>query len=122
MADLLARVERGVGVLEHHLHLAAQALVLRAVARRHPLLAHAQPPLGGRLDQGELARQRALAAARFAHHRQRLAGFKVEGHILQGAHGERGFHQALADAVVARQALGLHHGVRHAATFSSVMG
>jgi hypothetical protein len=66
-------IERGVGVLEHHLHLAAQLvdgdavrLVDRIAVEHHGAAVGLQQP-----DQEP--RHRRLAAARFAHHAQGLA-------------------------------------------------
>ena len=63
VADLLARVERAIGVLEDDLHLAAQ-FRRDAVWRDVDLLAvDEQLARGRRVDQGEDAGERRLAAA-----------------------------------------------------------
>ena len=87
-----ARIERGVGVLEDHLHaLAARAHL--AVAERQQVLALEAHLAGRRLDQAQhQAADRRLAAARFADDGQRLAGAKMEVDAVDGADMAR--HQA----------------------------
>ena len=73
LADALARVQRRVGVLEDHLHLAAQRLQLAAL-QADDLLAVEAHRARRRLEQlQDRAAQGGLAAARLADQAQRLA-------------------------------------------------
>ena len=87
-----ARIERGVGVLEDHLHaLAARAHLV--VGERQQVLALEAHLAGRGLDQAQhQAADRRLAAARFAHDGQRLAGLELEIDAVDGADMAR--HQA----------------------------
>ena len=77
-ADLLARIERAVGILEHQLH-GACATRVRSGGRVDGIHAvQHKRARGRRLDQRHHARQRRFAAARFADHGQRLAGVDRE--------------------------------------------
>ena len=74
-AHRLARIERAVRVLEHHLHRQTDGFPPLGPS---PASAVVSPsiskcPMRRRLQQGRHARQRRLAAAGFADHRQRLA-------------------------------------------------
>src|SRR3990167_2257845 len=73
VADLLPRVERGVGVLKDHLHITTQLLALGLVGTRHLLSGNLQRARAGLLDQRQGAGQGGLAAAGLADHRQGLA-------------------------------------------------
>ena len=61
--DGLARIQRGIGVLEHHLHLAPQRSPLRATGHRNVDAVQPQRAGAGPLDHRQLARQRGLATA-----------------------------------------------------------
>ena len=90
-ADRHARVERGVGILEDDLHVAAQRAQRLAVERDDALAF--EPHLArGRLDEPQDAAPGGrLAAAGFADEPQRLAGADLEAdtvdrvHLLAGA-------------------------------------
>src|SRR5882757_11256488 len=78
-----ARVERGVAVLEHHLHAAAQ-LAQREIAAE--LLAVEHDRAGVRLDQpDDQPCRRRLAAARFADDAEHLALGDREAYIVERA-------------------------------------
>jgi hypothetical protein len=86
LAHRHARVERGIGILEDDLHVAAHPpqVALAEVGDLLALEAHRAP---GRVHQAEHeAAGRRLAAARFAHQRQGLAAGDLEAHVLDGAH------------------------------------
>jgi hypothetical protein len=83
-ADAQPRVERGIGILEHHLHAAAQRAKFRLA--RDLDAVEADGAAGG-LDQPQhQARGRGLAAAGFADERQRLAARDREGDAIHRAH------------------------------------
>ena len=76
--DAGARVERGIRVLEHHLHLLAQGLQLCRVGNGGINALQQQRARAGRLDQRQLPCQGRFAAARLTDHRQRLAPLQGE--------------------------------------------
>jgi len=80
------RIERGVGILEDDLHVAAQRAQRLAVEPRD--LGALEPDLAGTgLDQPQdAAAGRRLAAARFAHQPQCFAGSNVEADAIDGVH------------------------------------
>jgi hypothetical protein len=86
LAYALARVERGVGVLEDHLHLATQRAEIAAAHARD--LAAVEPDrAGGRLQELEdRARQGGLSAAGLSDQAQRFAGRHREGDPVHGSH------------------------------------
>ena len=72
VADAAARIERGVGILEHHLHLVADGPQLRAGrAARCPRPSKRSSPDGDVVEADEAAAERRLAAAGFADQAQR---------------------------------------------------
>ena len=75
-ADGLTRVERTIGVLEHHLDLAAQPLARLGIRTRHILALDVEPAAGGRLDQSQKPAQCGLAGTGFADDRERLASLE----------------------------------------------
>jgi hypothetical protein len=99
-----ARIQRGVGVLEHELHVAPQALHPR---RRRPpdVLAAEGQAAGVRFDQAqEQPRQRRFAAAGLAHDPERFGRIDVERHAVDGPHpGLRALQQAAAQRKVLAQ-------------------
>ena len=99
LADLLARVERAVRVLEHDLHLAAQGIAGSGAGRGEVLAIDDEGARGRLFDQGDQAREGRLAGAGFADHRERLAGLERERHVDQRL--DRGWRreQAAADLV-----------------------
>ena len=116
-ADRLARVQRRVGVLEDHLHLAAHRLQRRALDVRDvlPVKAHFA---GGRLQQSrDQARGGALATARLADDAQRLAALHVEADAVDRLHGADLFlhHDPARQREVLDQVAHLHERVAAAA-------
>ena len=73
VADLLARIERAVGVLEDDLHLAPQRAQRLGRCADDSMPSICSAPAGRLLDHGDDARERRLAAARFADHGEGLA-------------------------------------------------
>ena len=106
VGDLLARVERAIGVLEHDLHGAAQPARGGGVGVLGIGAVELEPAGAGRLDQGDEAGERALAAAGFAHHRQRAAAVEGEADAAQRLDLAGRLEQAAADAVAALEPLG----------------
>ncbi len=85
-ADRHARVERGVRVLEDHLHVAAHLAHVARVQLRQ-VLALELHLAGGRLvELQDGAARRALAAAGFADQSERLALLDGEGDTVHGLH------------------------------------
>ena len=72
--DFLARVQRRIRILEHHLYLAAHGFALGTGGGTEWLAVHDQRAGGGGFNQCQLSGQGAFAAAGFAHHRQGFAG------------------------------------------------
>ena len=110
-ADLLARVERAVGILEHDLHRRAQA---GPVVFRRGRSVEAEMPRRRLLDQRHHPRERRLPAPTFAHHGQRLAGVKREARLLQRLHRLRLGKQPAPDLVEPREPFGDDHRRGHA--------
>ena len=84
--DAPARVERAVGVLEHHLEVAPRRA---QIARRQrvqvtPLQQHLTGR--GRLQRHHQPRQRALARTRFTHDAQAAPGHHPQRHALERMH------------------------------------
>ena len=90
-AHRLARIERGVGILEHDLGAAAEIPVGLGL---DDATAEAQRPgARGQQPQQEPAERR-LAAARFAHESHNLAGSDAERHAVHRQHAARLAQQA----------------------------
>ncbi|MCY1506847.1 hypothetical protein D9M68_411040 [compost metagenome] len=110
--DLLARVERAVRVLEHQLHRLAQ-LAPAFMRRAHGIGAdQRQLPGRGLLDQRDHARERRLAAARLAHHRERAPAFEAERDVAHGAQLRRCAEQPAPHGVGALQVARLGDDLR----------
>ncbi|MCY1522640.1 hypothetical protein D9M68_575020 [compost metagenome] len=122
VADLLPRVERGVGVLEDHLHVAAQLLAGVVAGALHFVAGDLQRAGGGLLDQGQRARQGGLAAAGFADHGEGPAGLQFEGHAVQRADQGVRLEQALGDFVVTGQVAGGQDGAHRATSVFRLSG
>src|SRR5258707_11580275 len=107
-ADLLARVERGVGILEDDLDGAAQrpAFGLRS-ALGGVAAGDAQRAAARLLDQRDQAGEGRLAATGLADDAERLAGLQGEGDAVDRAQGRPSGEEAAADVVAARQVDGL---------------
>src|SRR5689334_20107776 len=85
-ADVHARIERSVGVLEYHLHVLPGALHLLARERLQVLSLHKDRARGRTVKLDDGSSGRALAAARLADEAERLAGVDVEADIVDGLH------------------------------------
>ena len=120
VADLLARIERAIGVLEDDLHLAAHLRRHRAVGDVDLLAVDEQFARGRRVDQRDDAGERRLAAAAFADDRQRLALLDREADALHGMHGARLGEQAAADMVVAHDVAAFEDDLAHTPTPGTV--
>ena len=107
LLDRHARGERAVGVLEHHLHVAAQAAELAVLPALDVLAEEDDAALGG--DQphdGE--RERGLAGARLADDAEGLAGADRDGGVVDRLDVADGAaEQAAADREPDAQVLGL---------------
>ena len=109
-ADRVTRVQRGVGVLEDHLHVAAQRLHL-LVGELGQVVALEHHRAAGRLvEPGDQATGRRLAAAGLADQAQRAALGHLEGDAVHGLHvadgaayDARGAHREVHLEVVDRQ-------------------
>ena len=78
-----ARIQAGVRVLEDHLDAPAQLAALRRLERRMRILpVEGQAAARGLVQPHQQPRDRALAAARLAHQRQRLALGDLEAHAV----------------------------------------
>src|SRR5829696_4265904 len=98
-ADLLARVERAVGVLEHELDGAAQALLLAGGRVDGVEAVEGEGARRRRLDQGHDAGERGLAAAGFADDRERAPGLDREGHAADRVEPRRLAEKAAPDRI-----------------------
>src|SRR5258707_12554183 len=107
-ADLLARVERGIGVLEDDLNGAAQRATFgfRFAFGGIPA-GDAQGAAARLLDQRDQAGEGRLATAGLADDAERLAGLQGEGDAVDRAHGRASGEEAAADVVAAGQVDGL---------------
>ena len=112
LGDRQTRIERGVGILEHHLHLPAQLVdgdAVRFVDRI--AVQHHRAPVG--LDQADQQPcHRRLAATRLAHDAQRFALGDRQGEIVDRAHDLGGASQKPArDREMLAQAGGQQQGL-----------
>ncbi|MNM10703.1 hypothetical protein D3C81_208360 [compost metagenome] len=103
VTDLLPWVERGVGALEHHLHVAAQLLALALAGAFHFGAGNLQRAGRRLFDQGQGAGQGRLAAAGLADHGQGLAGLQFERHAIQRADQGVALEQPAGDFVMPGQ-------------------
>ena len=88
-ADRRARIERAVGVLEDHLHLAAHGGECRAVERSDVDAVDHDRAARHRHQPHDRLAERGLAAARFADQPQRLADGEIEADAAHRAHHAR---------------------------------
>ena len=84
-----ARVQRGIGILEDHLHAQLVGAPFRARQALHRLAAIAQLARAGRQDARDDAAQRGLAAARLAHDANDLARHHIQVHAGHRVHDLR---------------------------------
>src|SRR5260221_2799574 len=103
-ADLLARVERGIGVLEDDLNGAAQRATFgfRFAFGGIPA-GDAQGAAARLLDQRDQAGKGRLATAGLADDAERLAGLQGEGDAVDRAQGRASGEDAAADIIAAGQ-------------------
>ena len=102
-ADRHARIEAGIGVLEDHLQAATARAHLVGVERQQVVALEAHLA-GAGLDQPQHeAADGRLAAARLAHHRERLAFLDMEVDAIDRADMRRG---AAEDTALHREVLG----------------
>ena len=85
-ADAHARVQRGVRVLEDHLHLAAEEAQLVALDAAEVAAVEEHLAGGGPVELEDGAAGRRLAAAAFADQAQRLAAADEEGDAVDRLH------------------------------------
>ena len=111
--DPLARVERGIGVLEHHLHLVALLAQLFLGERRQIGAADQHLPAVGRHQPHGGAAQRRLARSALAHQPQHLAAPDGERDVIHRAHFAHRAEHAAASTVDLAQPLDLQR--RHLA-------
>ena len=81
------RVERGVGILEHHLKIAARAPQRAATQVEDALAGELHGPAVGLLGTDHELAERRLAAARLADQAERLAGIDIQRDVRDGFHG-----------------------------------
>jgi hypothetical protein len=116
-ADLVARVQRAVGILEHELHRTAQELAFLRWRLHGVDSAELQRARARLLDQRDQACERGFAAARFADHGERPSGLDAERHAADRLQLQRGTQQAAPDRVAAAQLMGLDdHPAAHGAS------
>jgi hypothetical protein len=108
-ADLLARIEARERVLEHHLHVLAQRAPRRCVGGGRVDAGDDDAAGGRRLEHRDLARQRALAAARFADDGERARRSERERDLLERAHRRALAEHACRHGIVLLQAMRLEH-------------
>jgi hypothetical protein len=112
LADRQARVERRVGILEHHLDLAAQATHGLVVERRQVAAVHRDGAGRGVLEPQQQAGQRRFATTGLAHERQAAAGLQLEVDAVDGLQGDDRSELLAADAEVLLQlGNGDHDGI-----------
>ena len=98
----LARVQRGIGVLEDRLDTRGD---FRAADSLHRPAGEAYGSGGGRQKSEKHARERRLAASRFADDREHFALPYREGHVVHRAQRSDGLEQAPPDPEEARDAV-----------------
>ena len=111
--DGQARVERGEGILEHHLQGAPVVLHRQAAGAADGFAVEDELAGIGIEQAGDQARGGRFAAARFADHAERLALGEVEAHVVDGVHlllrrqhAAAAHREALAQVAHAQQRLG----------------
>ena len=95
-ADADARVERGIGVLEHHLHLTPQRAARGGIGPGDVLALEANSAVVGREQAEHEAPQSRLAATGFTDEAEALATSDGEADLLRGLHPAMGLaHHAV---------------------------
>ena len=100
--DGQARVERGVGVLEHHLHLPAELAKPGRVVRDDVASVELDLACVGADEVHEKARRRRLAASRFADDAEHFSGLNGEADVVDRLHP---CHGAVEDPAPDREVL-----------------
>ncbi|MHC3926357.1 hypothetical protein ACMZ4W_01459 [Brevundimonas naejangsanensis] len=110
IADLPARIEAAVGVLKHHLDVAADGL--QGGAARGGDVAALDPDAARlrRLQREDGAQQGGLAAAAFADQTDAFTGLDRQADLIDGAEGLGLAEQGERAAVFAHHSLDLKHG------------
>jgi hypothetical protein len=106
----LARVERGVRVLEDHLN---RACCFHAVAPGNRLAVQGDAAMGRRDQTHDGQRQGGLAAARFAHQAQALAGLHVEADAVDRLQNLDAAAERTADGEMDREVVELQQRLNH---------
>src|SRR5262249_33694095 len=100
--DGAAGIERGVAVLEHHLHLPSQIAHAHAAGDPHCSARKGDGAAIGQEKPDEQARRRRLAAPRFANDAERLAAPHLERNIVNRLHRcDLALEQPTADGEIA---------------------
>src|ERR1700722_8444648 len=117
-------IERAVWILKDDLNLAAQTLSPVAIGAHDVFAIDDQRARGRLFDQGQQARERRLAGAGFADHRQRLAGVKLKRRPDERPDGRWRSEHAAGHRVMPRQATRFEHGAHALAptTANAVVG
>ena len=106
-ADLLARIERAIGILEDDLDIAPQSLEGSArLEARDVDAVDDQGARGRRLDHGDDAGKRRLAAAGFADDRECLPGLEREADAVDGLQDQRRGERPPRQGIVAPEIVG----------------
>jgi hypothetical protein len=117
-ADALARIEAGIGVLEHQLNVAPQRPEAAHAGMGDVRPVEAQRAFGRLKQADDAARQRGLAAAGFADEAKGLAGHHIEADVIDGVHAacaaERAAGEDLAQPVDLDQRRAAHAAPRPA--------
>ena len=113
VADELARVERGEGVLEDDLHAPPIRLQRLALQGRDVRAVEDDPPGRGVDEPQQQSADGRLAAPRLAHQAEGLAAGDLEVHAIHGAHlGHRALQHAGPDGEGLAQSLEADQGAR----------
>src|SRR5579885_3477020 len=117
LPDGSARVERGVGILEHDLHLAAEPPELRRARRQHVLALEPHAARVGLDEPQDRAARGRLAAAGFTHQAEGLANPDRKGDVAERVHRASGAaEEAAPDLERLAEALDLEKRPGHAAS------
>ena len=93
-----ARIQRGIGILEHHLHLAPKGSKLPQAELRYVLAVEKDLARGDLIEPHEAAPERRFAAARFSDEAKGLARVDLERDTIDGIDGPAlPLEQAVAD-------------------------
>ena len=102
----LARIQRGVRVLEHELHATTQGTKTRTLEPGDVVVAEPDRAAVARLQPGDAASERGLAASRLADEAERLPALDRQAHVRDRLHDvARAAEQPAADAVLLDEVL-----------------